>query len=157
MEILINDTAIHVGDILPEDAVTAAGLRRANLFGKLLGGRRARRARLAADCCTVALFAGELRVYPCTHGYLDRDRQWRTAAEIHLDRGRVRKVLIRVLEGRYAAPGFVDRFNELCTLQLGDAKTEDGRLRRWRNGVVRCTSCLQPDGKNADFVIEFVG
>ena len=157
MEILINDTTIKVGDILPVDAVSAAGLRPVNILNKLLKNRNGRRARFAAECCTVDLFAGGLRVYPCTHGYLDRDRQWRTAAEIHVERGRVRRVLIRVLEGRYAAPEFVDRFNQLCTRQLGEAKAVEGRLRRWRNGVVRCSSCLQPDGKNADFVIELVG
>ena len=157
MEILINDTTIKVGDILPVDAVSTAGLRPANILNKLLRNHNGRRARFAAEGCTVDLFAGGMRVYPCTHGYLNRDRQWRTAAEIHVERGRVLKVLIRVLEGRYAAPGFVDRFNELCTEQLGEPKTKDGRLRRWRNGVVRCSSCLQPDGKNADFVIEHVG
>lgn len=155
MEILVNDTAVTLGDVLAEDDMAAAGLHPASVLNKLLRGHGSRRLRLAADDCTVELFAGELKVYPCKHRYLDRDRQWQTAAEILLDRGRVHKVRVRILEGRYAAPGFVERFNELCTAQLGEARRSGGR-RRWRNGSLSVSSYLQPDGMNADLVLEVV-
>jgi 1-aminocyclopropane-1-carboxylate deaminase/D-cysteine desulfhydrase-like pyridoxal-dependent ACC family enzyme len=156
MEILINDTVVTLGDVLADHVMAAAGLHPASVLKKLLRGRGGRRLRLAAESCTAELFAGELKVYPCTHRYLNRDRQWQTAAEVVLDQGRVHKVLIRILEGRYAAPGFVDRFNELCNARLGAAKKSGGR-QRWRNGKLRFTSFLEPDGMNADLVIEVIG
>lgn len=154
MEIVINETTIAVGEPLPHDQAASAGLRPADLFSKLRRGHGGRRARLAAEGCTIELFAGGLRVYPCTHGYLNRDRQWQTAAEVHLERGRVRRVLIRIVDGRYAAPGFVDRFNELCADLLGEPHAVEGRRKHWRNGKLQFSSLLQPDCMNANLVVE---
>ena len=154
MEILINDTAIAVGEMLPHDAVATAGLQPVDFWSKLRGKHSGRQARLAAVECTIELFAGEFRIYPCTHGYLNRDRQWQTAAEIQLEHGRVRRICIRIVDGRYAAPGFFDRFNELCAERLGEPHAADRRSSRWHNGTLRFSSKLLPDRMNADLVVE---
>lgn len=156
MRIVINDIPLELGEALPEAARAEAGLRRAGLWRRLRVRAEGPGTRLDAENCVIDAFDGRFHLYPCTHGYLNADRQWRTAASVFVEGGRVRSVLLRVIEGRYAAGEFVDRFGAVCTEQLGEGHAIDRFTRRWRNGRAACRSCLQPDGRNACFVIEMV-
>ncbi|MFO7608384.1 MAG: hypothetical protein R6X35_04195 [Candidatus Krumholzibacteriia bacterium] len=156
MRIVINDIPLELGEALPEDARTGAGLRRPGLWRRLRDRTAGAGTRLDADNCVIDAFDGRFHLYPCTHEYLNADRQWRTAVSVFVERGRVRSVLLRVIEGRYAAGEFVDRFCTVCTEQLGEGLAVDSFTRRWRNGAAACRSCLQPDGRNACFIIEMI-
>ena len=154
MRIVINDTPLALGAVLAEDERTRAGLRQAPLWQRLLRHPRRGGRHLEAFNCTLEAFDGAFQLYPCTDGYLNSDRQWRTAASLVVDQGRLRSVLVRVIEGRYAAAEFLDRFAEVCTGQLGEAQVVDRYTRRWKNGRTSCVSTLQRDGRNASIVIE---
>lgn len=154
MRIVINDTPLALGAVLAEDARTQAGLRQSPLWQRLLRHPHKWGRHLEASNCTLEAFDGAFLLYPCTDGYLNSDRQWRTAASLVLDQGRLRRVLVRVIDGRYAAAEFVARFGEVCTGQLGDGQVVDRYTRRWKNGRMVCLSTLQRDGRNASIVIE---
>jgi hypothetical protein len=154
MRIKINDIPLELGRELPEADRAEAGLRRPPVWDRLPwrtggGGRR-----LDVANCTVDAFDGTFRLYPCMAGYLDRDRQWRTAVSVFVDEGKVRSVLVRVIEGRYAATEFADRFRDAAAALLGEGHAVDGFTRRWKNGRTACVAALQPDGRNACFIIE---
>ncbi len=156
MRILVNDTPLALGDALPPEACAAAGLRPGSLRGRLADRLGLAVDRLEARDCTVALFDGDVRIYPCIDGYINRDRQWRTAVNLVVREGRLLSVEVRVIEGRYAAPEFVDRFVAACDARWGESQAVDRHTRRWRNGVAHFLSHLQPDGRNAVFLVEMI-
>lgn len=156
MRIVINDIPLALGDALPADARAEAGLSRPGPWRRLRVRAKGPGTRLDAENCVIDAFDGGFHLYPCTHRYLDADRRWRTAVSVFVDRGRVRRVLLQVIEGRYAAGEFVDRFREVCTEQLGEGQAVDRYTRRWRNGAATFLSCLQPDGRNAFFTIDLL-
>lgn len=156
MRIVINDTPLALGAVLAEDERARAGLRRTPLWQRLLRHPRRGGPHLEASNCTLEAFDGAFLLYPCTDGYLNNDRQWRTAATLVVEQGRLRSVQMRVIDGRYAAAEFVDRFGEICTAQLGQSQRLDRYTQRWKNGQVACLSTLQRDGRNASIVIEML-
>jgi len=155
MEVLLNDTPIALGSALPDVACDQVGLRRPGLLQRVLS-RDSDSNRFEAENCTLSAMDGAFSLYPCTHGYLTPDRQWRTAASIFMSGDVVQGVMIEVIEGRYSAAEFIDRFHQVCDERFGDAHIIDRFTKRWRNGKAYLTSCLQPDGKNATFLIELI-
>ncbi|HPF70016.1 MAG TPA: hypothetical protein PLQ13_05020 [Candidatus Krumholzibacteria bacterium] len=154
--IRINDTPLAVGAPLPAEAHTRAGLRRPPLWRRF--GRRGplRGRRLDVDNCTLEVFDGSFRVYPCLDKYLDEDRQWRTAVSVFVEKGIVRTVMVRVMEAKYAAVEFAGRFQDACTARWGEGHSVDRYTRSWRNGRTTCLSCVEPDRRHATFVIETI-
>lgn len=154
MLITINDQPIALGEALPDAVRGRAGLVRPGLLRRLLSRNAPGCTRYETSNCLAACFTGTFDLYPCLHGYLTPDRKWRTDAHILVQNNRVTSAVLRVIEGRYAATEFVDRFRESCSSALGEPHTTDRYTMLWRNASATVTSILQPDTKNACFLFE---
>ena len=110
----------------------------------------------SADNCQVECFNDDFSIYPCTHGYLNRDRQWETRATLFLSDNHLVRVEFHVIDGQYAATNFMDRFQESCRSVLGDPVEKSRFLTKWQNGASAVTTILHPDRINADFLLEFI-
>lgn len=150
----INSIPLELGEIVDVAALDEADLHKAGPLRRLLKHLHSDQTLYLADNCKLEIFDDECCIYPCTHGYLNRDRQWETKATIFLEGGRVWKLEFQVIDGRYAATNFLDRFHEACSAVLGEP-LENSRYRtEWRNGTAKVTSILHRDKVNADFLIE---
>jgi hypothetical protein len=148
LQLIINGIVFRLGDSENSEALTEAGFRRPNLIARLL-----RRVRYRAPNCSLSCFDEAFDLYPCTDGYLDLDRQWRTEAELTYAEGRLVGIRFRVIEGRYAAPNYFDRFCELCVERFGDpdpASDAHGAL-RWQENGKRLICSLDENAINAAF------
>jgi hypothetical protein len=154
MMIRINEQPITLGEPLPTATRRRAALRRPGFWRRLL--RRGDEAGILYEAlnCRAHCFDDAFDLYPCTHGYLTADRQWSTDAHVVVRNGRVVSAVLRVIDGHYAATGFVDRFRESGTAVLGPPGDADRWTTRWTNGAAVVTSILQPDAKNACFLFE---
>ena len=104
--------------------------------------------------CTVDCFEDRLSLFPCTHSYLNQDRQWETHASVLLVEGVIRKVEFRVLDGVYAAPNFLEKFRSICTEHFGDPKQKQRNQFHWKTDQLRFSGFLHADNVTADFAIE---
>jgi hypothetical protein len=154
LEVKINSIPLELGEIVDMAALDGAELHKAGPLARLLKHIPSDQTIYLADNCKLECFDEEFCIYPCTHDYLNRDRQWETKATIFLEGGRVWKLEFQVVDGRYAATNFLDRFYEACSAVLGEP-VESSRYRtEWRNGKAKVTSILHRDKVNADFLIE---
>jgi len=153
MLIRINEQPIVVGERVEPAVLDRADLHRAGLLHRLLHADLGGQVRLEAENCAVECFEETFSLYPCVHGYLTPDRQWRTGAEIGLSDGRVVSALFKVIQGRYAATEFVDRFRTSCCAVLGDPDREDRYSAHWSDSMVEITSALEPGAMNASFLL----
>ncbi len=154
LELKINSVPIRLGGIIDAKALDEAGFRKAGPLRRLFQHLSLSQTFFLADNCKLECFHEDFCIYPCTHGYLDRDRQWETKAAVYLDNGRVWKLEFRVVDGHYAASNFLERFQEACSAALGEP-VESSRFRtRWRNGATAVVSILHPDLVNVDFLME---
>jgi hypothetical protein len=154
MQVTINDFTIAIGQDADRERLTAAGFSRRGLLQRLL--RKEPRGGMVYETtdCTVTCFDDGFELYPCTHSYLTPDRRWNTAASLLLVDGRVQSALLRILDAKYAAAGFVSRFQEVCQDVLGTPHAADRWTTRWENGGTAVTILLEPDAKNACFLFE---
>jgi len=104
--------------------------------------------------CTVKCFDDRLSLYPCTHSYLDHDRQWETSASLLLVNGQLQKVEFRVLNGIYAAPNFMKKFQVICNEFYGQPEQFQHNQLIWTNGKLNFSGFLHADKITADFSIE---
>lgn len=122
------------------------------LFTKLPSGQ----ALFQAHNCQVDCFNDGFTLYPCTHRYLNDDRQWETHARVFLVDGWVQKLEFQVIEGHYAAANFLERFQNACNEILGEPLDQSRYRTVWRNGPTAVTSILYKDMINVDFLVEYI-
>jgi hypothetical protein len=154
LELKINSVPLELGECVADEELDRADLRKAGPLRRLINHQTNGHTLYLADNCKLECFDEDFCIYPCTHGYLDRDRQWETKATVYIEEGRVRKLEFHVVEGKYAASNFLDRFGEACSAVLGEPVESTGYVTRWRNGRATVTSILHEDRFNADFLIE---
>lgn len=106
--------------------------------------------------CTVDCFDDRLALFPCTHSYLNQDRQWETHASVLLVAGRLQKVEFRVLDGVYAAPNFLEKFKSICNEYFGDPEQPHQNQFRWTNDKLLFSGFLHADHVTAHFTIELL-
>ena len=155
LELKINSVPIKLGGIVDTDALDQADFQKAGPLRKLFNSHPLNQTLYRADNCKLECFDEEFCIYPCTHGYLNRDRQWKTRAALFVNDGKVQKLEFQVVDGKYAASSFLDRFMEACSAVLGNPVESSGLLTRWTNGAAVVTSILHPNKVNADFLMEF--
>jgi len=154
LELKINSVPMELGGMMDEQALDEADLHKAGPLRRLIKQLPSGQTLYLADNCKLECFDDDFCIYPCTHDYLNLDRQWETKATVYLEEGRVCKLEFRVVDGRYAASNFLERFHEACSAALGEP-VESSRYRtRWHNGTARVTSILHPNKVNADFLME---
>lgn len=154
MLIRINDQPIALGQPLTAADLEGAALSRPGFWQRLLNRTNDGLTRYEVSNCKATCFDDAFDLYPCTHGYLTPDRQWRTDCHVLLTGGKVASAVLRIIEGRYAAMEFVERFRESGTAVLGAPLAVDRWTTRWTNGSAVVTSVLRPDAKNACFLFE---
>jgi hypothetical protein len=148
LELVINGVQFRLGDSEDKESLNGARFRRPGLFTRLV-----QRDVYRAHNCTLTCFDESFDLYPCVDGYLDYDRQWRTEAELVFAQGRLVGVHFRVIEGRYAAPNYFDRFLDLCLERFGEPRPDPGDpgALRWQQNGKRLVCSLDEDAINADF------
>lgn len=154
LEIKINSVPIELGGIVDVKALDEADFQKAGPLRRLFKQLPLGQTIYFADNCKLECFDDEFSIYPCTHGYLNRDRQWETKAAVYLEEGRVWKLEFQVVDGQYAASNFLERFQKACNSVLGEPVENSRFLTRWKNGSAAVTSILHPDMINVDFLME---
>ncbi len=154
LELKINSVPMALGQMVDPKALERADFHKSGPLRRLFKRLPSGQTLFLADNCKLECFEEDFSIYPCTHGYLNRDRQWQTKASVYLENGRVCKLEFQVVDGKYAASNFLERFQEACSAVLGEP-VESTRFRtRWKNDVAAVTSILHPDKFNADFLME---
>jgi len=154
IELKINSLPLKLGETVDTSSLEEADFNKAGPIRRLLTHLPLGQTVFQADNCKLECFDDEFSIYPCTHGYLNRDRQWKTKATLFLEDGRLWKFEFQVVDGHYAASNFLDRFQEACSTALGEP-VESSRFRtRWQNGSAAVTSILHSDMVNVDFLME---
>ena len=150
----INKIPLELGQEVPHETLGAGDFRRSGLLRRLINRQPANQTVYAIDNCEIEGFDDELHIYPCTHGYLNQDRQWRTKVTLFLKKDRLHRILFQVLEGQTAALNFLERFEAAAAKLIGEPERLDHRTACWQSQGTRVESRLHPDQINADFVIE---
>jgi len=154
LDLIINDCTFELGDQVEPDTLKGAAFQRTGLFRRLLDRFSAGSDRFDAKNCTLACFGEKFSLYPCTHRYLNKDRQWSTSASLFAQKDTLHRILFQVVEGQYAATSFLGRFQEACSEAMGEPTTSGRWETIWVNGKMRVICKLHTDKVNADFLIE---
>ena len=154
LELKINSVAMELGGIIDTSALDEADFQKVGALRRLMKQMPSGQDIFHAHNCKLECFDEEF--YPCTHGYLNKDRRWETQAASYVADGKVVKVEFKVIEGQYSAANFLERFQEACIGVLGEPEENSRYLSRWSNGTAAVTSVLHRDMINVDFLLEFV-
>jgi hypothetical protein len=154
LELKINSVPMVLGQTIEPKALERADFHKTGPLRRLFKRFPVSQTLYLADNCKLECFEEGFCIYPCTHGYLNRDRQWKTKASVFLQNGMVCKLEFQVVDGKYAASNFLERFQEACSAVLGDPVESTRFLTRWKNDAAAVTSILHPDKVNADFLME---
>lgn len=154
LDLIINDCAFELGSRIEPDSLKSAAFQRTGLISRLLNRAPSGSTRFDTKNCTLACFDDSFSLYPCTHGYLNKDRQWETSASLFAKKDKLHRILFQVVQGQYAATSFLGRFQEACNQALGEPSETSRWATSWINGKTRIVCTLHPDKVNADFLIE---
>ena len=152
--IRINKIPLQLGQELPHETLDAGDFRRSGLLRRLITQQPIDQTVYAIDDCELEGLDDELHIYPCTHSYLNQDRQWRTKVTLFLKKDRLHRILFQVVEGQTAALNFLERFETAAAKLIGEPDHSDRLTTCWQSQGARVESYLHPDRVNADFVIE---
>lgn len=150
----INKIPIALGQQLAPETLDAAAFRRAGFLRRLLSRRPVAQDVYAIDNCELKGLNDELHIYPCTHSYLNDDRQWRTRVTLYLKQERLQRVFFQVVDGKTAAQNFLERFETAAAKLIGEPHSQDRFSSCWRSGRAHVKTYLHPNRVDADFVIE---
>lgn len=152
--IRINKIPLKLGQELPQETLANGDFKRLGLLRRLIAQQPVDQTVYAIDDCELEGLDDELHIYPCTHGYLNEDRQWRTKVTLFLKKDRLHRILFQVVEGQTAALNFLERFEAAAARVIGEPERADRHTVCWQSQGARVESYLHPDKVNADFVIE---
>ncbi len=154
LELKINSVALELGGTIDPHLLDEADFQKVGALRRLIKPLPSGQTLFRAHNCKLECFDEEF--YPCTHGYLNKDRQWETEAALYLADDKVVKVEFKVIDGQYSAANFLERFQEGCSGVLGEPEENSRYLARWRNGTAVVTSTLHRDMINVDFLMEII-
>jgi hypothetical protein len=149
LDLIINDIPLELGSPVSAETLAEAEVRAAGLLQRLVR-RSPRDGTFVGEDCELRCFGDGIHIYPCTHGYLNRDRQWHTRVALDVRRGKLRRVLFRVVDGHTAAENFLQRFREAAEAAIGEPVERDRRRAVWRRNGTLVRTYLHPDRINAD-------
>lgn len=152
LELKINSVAMELGGIIDTSALDEADFNKVGALRRLMKPLPSGQTLFRAHNSKLECFDEEF--YPCTHGYLNKDRQWETDAALYVANGKVIKIEFKVIEGQYSAANFLERFQEGCSKVLGEPEENSRLVTRWTNGAATVTSTLHRDMINVDFLME---
>jgi hypothetical protein len=145
VDLAVNGIVLRSGRDLDVRDLRRAGLIRVPAWRRLLR-------RLPPGCeyweasdPRVACFDGQVEIFACRDGYLDPDRQWRTALLLGRRAGRLASAQIRVIDAVYAAGTFHERFIAAARDRLGEPTRNGRRKCDWRFAGLHVSSELSGD------------
>ena len=156
LELKVNSVPIELGGTMDTKILEEGDFRKTGPLRRLFTSLPLGQTLYQVNNCKLECFDDDFSIYPCTHGYLNRDRQWKTKASVYLEDGLVKKLEFQVVDGQYAASNFFERFQEACSAALGEPVESSRFLTRWKNGTAVVTSTLHPDMVNANFLMELI-
>ena len=154
LNIKINKVPMTLGQELSSEVLESADFKRTGLLKRLINQQPMDQTVFSGDDCELEGLDSDLHIYPCTHGYLNQDRQWRTKATLYLKNDRLLRILFQVVDGQTAALNFVQRFETAAGKAIGQPYAQDQHSTRWRAHDTHLETLLYPDRFNADFIIE---
>ena len=154
--VTINSVPMELGGTIDTQVLDEADFNKAGPLRRLIRQLPVGQTVYTADNCKMECFNGDVSIYPCTHGYLNKDRQWETRAAVFIDDGRIHKLEFKVIDGQYSAANFLDRFQEACNAAFGEPVNSSRYSTRWNNGAASVTSVLHRDMINVDFLMEII-
>lgn len=153
----IDTFPVALGQELAPEMLENAELRRAGLLRRLIAQQPVEQTVYAIEDCELRGMDDELHIYPCTHSYLNADRQWHTKVTLYLKRERLQRIVFQVVDGHAAAQNFLERFEAAAAKLIGEPCRQDRDSCCWQHHGARVETLLHPDRINADFVIELEG
>ena len=117
----INNIPLNLGQKIPAEALDAAEVRKAGLLRRVFAQQPLDQTVYDIENCELSDLEDDLHIYPCTHSYLNQDRQWRTKATLFLKHDRLQRILFQVVEGQTAAMNFLERFEAAASKALGSS------------------------------------
>lgn len=154
MEVIIDNLPLKLGDSIDPGNLDEHKFHKVGLVRRILTGKPASRELYTSENSQMTCLTEDFNIFPCTHRYLNEDRRWETRTSLFFENGILNEILFQVLEGRYAARNFIDRFGEICTDVFGAPENPDAETARWVNGTAVVTTVLHRDGIHADFRFE---
>lgn len=151
----IEEIPLTLGEKVDSHVLESSPFQKAGLVKRLIVRASDGRELYELEDARLTCLAEDFTIFPCTHDYLDQDRRWSTRASIFLQDGRLEEVVFQVIDGRYAAGNFLERFGELCTKVLGAPESRDERGTIWHNGTTILTGYLHDNKVDADFRFEW--
>jgi len=157
MELMIDDVPLVLGEEIDPGLLTGTVFHKVGLVRRILTGKPSHRVLFTAANAQLRCLADDFSIYPCLDSYLDDDRRWETRARLYVEEGRLHTVEFQVIDGRYAAGNFLERFADLCTATLGEPVVRSRRITTWHNGQTVVTGRLRSRGYEAEFRFEWNG
>ena len=155
MKLNIGDMPLTLGGRLDETRLASSPFQKEGLVKRLLSRASDGRDHYVLENARLTCLTDDFTIFPCTHGYLDQDRRWETRASIYIQDGKLEEVLFQVIDGKYAAGNFLERFAGACTDSLGDPVAHDEQGIVWHNGTTILTAFLHDNRVDADFRFEW--
>ena len=156
LNLRINEKSLQPGATIDTGMLKDADFRKMGLVQRFVQRLPRGHALYIADNCTIDCFGDRLSLYPCTHDYLTKDRQWQTRASVLVVDDQIQKVDFHVLEGVYAAPNSIETFQTICSENFGSPEKLQPNHYRWKNKALSFSSYLHSDSINAHFSIEIL-
>ncbi len=154
LNLRINETCLQPGTTIDNGMLMDADFRKVGLVQRFFQRLPRDHDLYIADNCTIDCFGDRLSLFPCTHDYLTKDRQWQTRASVLVVGDQIKKVDFHVLEGVYAAPNSIETFQIICNENFGSPEKLQPNHYRWKNKALSFSSYLHSDSITADFCIE---
>ncbi len=154
LTIAVNGVELRLGDPVRPDDLSKAGLGKVPRWKRLLRGQSGTDQWWRADDPRVICFDGSVEIYPCQHGYLDPDRRWGTGCLVATSNGRVDRVEIRVIDGKYAAGNIFGRFVDAGCQLLGEPESRFDGEAVWRPNGWHVDAIMEPDAVNVAFHLQ---
>jgi hypothetical protein len=153
LQVTVNGVELCLDDPLRPEDLSRAGLGKVPLWRRWLRGAQGGGQCWEANDPRVICFDGSVEIYPCRHGYLDPDRRWGTGCAVVTDNGRIERLEIRVIDGKYAAGNLFGRFVDAGCRLLGEPEFRDDGEADWRPDGWHVKAVMAPDAVNAAFRI----
>ena len=151
LDLQINGTCFRLGELRDDGRLREAGFRRLNLWRRLSAGKLGGHREYQAENCTVACFGDAFELYPCTDAYLNHDRRWNTEAVLVFVQDRLTEIRFAVIDGRYAAPTFWERFRDAGISPFGKPEATNRFSYVWNSAGGTLQGALSIDRVNCHF------
>lgn len=151
LDVTINSIPLELGRDLKPEELAIAGFSRAGLLRRLVAHQSFNGIVYECVDCELRCFQDQIHIYPCTDGYLNRDRQWHTRVMLVVEDGKLSRVFFQVVEARTAATNFLQRFQNAAAGAVGEPVHRDQQRTVWQRSGTLIQTYLHPDRMNADF------